>query len=120
MVEQQDFGFDPQIHRQPPPVVPIRDGLVPPQPAPARPAPPPQQRQLFTEPVQQVTPAYVQTAKVVAQILATRVLLMIAVITASGVWAYTIYDPLQLRIIAASSFSVLGVMPLIYLYFKRG
>ena len=118
MVEQQDFGFDPQIHRQPPPVVPLHPQQAPQRPAP--PAPPQQQQRLFTEPVQQVTPAYVQTAKVVAQILATRVLLMIAVLTASGVWAFTIYDPLQLRIIAASSFSVLGVMPLIYLYFKRG
>ena len=115
MVEQTDF-FDQQ-HRQPPQVVNFPGA---PQPQPARSAPPQQQRQLFTEPVQPVTPAYVATAKVVAQILATRVLLMIAVITASGVWAFTIYDPLQLRIIAASSFSVLGVMPLIYLYFKRG
>ena len=116
MVEQTDF-FDQQ-HRQPPPVVNFPGA---PQPQPARPAPPPpQQRHLFTEPVQQVTPQYVATAKVVAQILATRVLLMIAVVTASGVWAFTIYDPLQLRIIAASAFSVLGVLPLIWLYFRKG
>lgn len=122
MVEQTGFDFDPQVHRQPPPVVPIRDGLaqVPPVPTtrPA-PAPPPAQR-LFTEPVQQVTPQLVQMARAVSQILATRVLLMIAVITASGVWGYTIYDPLQLRIIAASAFSVLGVAPLIWLYHKKG
>jgi hypothetical protein len=133
MVEQGGFEFDPVAHRQPPPVVPIREGIatapqlvgsasnILPSAAP-RPAPPsqPGQQRLFSEPVQQVTPAYVATAKVVAQILATRVLLMIAVITASGVWAYTIYDPLQLRIIAASSFSVLGVAPLIWLYVKKG
>jgi len=59
-------------------------------------------------------------ARAVSQILATRVLLLIAVVTASGVWGYTIYDPLQLRIIAASAFSVLGVAPLIWLYFRKG
>ena len=118
MVEQSNFDFDPARHHQPPPVVPIRDGLAQ---APPRPQPPPQpQRQLFTEPVQNVQPAYVQMARAVSQILATRFLLLIAVVTASGVWAYTIYDPVQLRIIAASSFSMLGVAPLIWLYFRKG
>ena len=119
MVEQSNFDFDPARHHQPPPVVPIRDGLA--QHAPPRPQPPPQhQRQLFTEPVQNVQPAYVQIARAVSQILATRFLLLIAVVTASGVWGLTIYDPVQLRIIAASAFSVLGVAPLIWLYKIKG
>ena len=122
MVEQQGFDFDPNLHRQPPPVVPIRDGLAQaPQPAPARPAAPPVQAQrLFTEPVRDVSPQYLHMARAVAQILATRVLLMVAVITASGVWGYTIYDPVQLRIIAASAFSTLAVAPLIWLYNRKG
>ena len=118
MVEQSNFDFDPARHHQPPPVVPIRDGLA--QQAPQRPQPPAQQRQLFTEPVQNVQPAYVQMARAVSQILATRFLLLIAVVTASGVWGFTIYDPVQLRIIAASAFSVLGVAPLIWLYKIKG
>jgi len=127
MVEQTSLDFDPRIHAQPPPVVPLRpDGLAPPpRPAPPPPHPPrPQegaaQQWLPREPIQPVTPQYVQMARAVSIILATRVLLLIAVITASGVWGYTIYDPLQLRIIAASCFSVLGVAPLIYLYFRKG
>ena len=119
--QQGGFEFDPQRHHQPPPVVPIREGLVQ-QPAPQpRPAPPPQPAQrLFSEPVRDVSPQYLQLAKAISTILATRVLLLIAVITASGVWAYTIYDPVQLRIIAASAFSVLGVAPLILLYVRKG
>lgn len=120
MVEQTGFEFEQ--HRQPPPVVPIRDGLGQ-QPQPARPAPMPTAQQttrLLTEPIQNIQPQYVQLARAVSQILATRILLLIAVITASAVWGYTIYDPLQLRIIAASAFSVLGVMPLIILYARKG
>lgn len=124
MADQQGFEFDPQRHHQPPPVIPIRDGLAQqaPQQQQPRPAPPPAQppRQLFTEPVRDVSPAYLQMARAVSQILATRVLLLIAVITASAIWGYTIYDPVQLRIIAASAFSVLGVLPLIGLYVKKG
>jgi len=127
--EQGGFEFDPQRHHQPPPIVhQLRpDGLA----APARPAPPPPSPQpvppgeaarqrLFTEPVRDVNPQYVAMARAVSQILATRLLLLIAVLTASGVWAFTIYDPLQLRIIAASSFSLLGVAPLIWLYHRKG
>lgn len=122
MVDQNDM-FDPARHHMPPPVIPIRDGMAPPQ-QPARPAPPvappAEPRQVFREPIQQVQPAYVATAKAVAQILATRVLLMIAVVTASAIWCYAVYDPLQLRIVAASAFSVLGVAPLIWLYHRKG
>lgn len=116
MVDQQEM-FDPARHSQPPPVVNFPGAQQPPKPA-----PPPQQAapRLFSEPLQNVQPQYVQLARAVSQILATRILLLIAVITASAVWGYTIYDPLQLRIIAASSFSVLGVAPLIWLYFRKG
>jgi hypothetical protein len=124
MVEQQHFPFDPAVHHQPPPVVPIRDGLA----APARPAPSPVPSSRSPEaaqwrpqePVPQVTPQYIATARAISQILATRVLLLIAVITASGIWSYTIYDPEQLRIIAAGAFSLVGVAPLIWLFAKKG
>lgn len=118
MVDHPDM-FDPARHSQPPPVVNFPGA----QPPPARPAPPPvqaPQRPLFSEPVQQVNAQYIQMARAVSQILATRILLLIAVLTASGIWAFTIYDPVQLRIIAAGSFSVLGVAPLIWLYFRKG
>ena len=85
---------------------------------PARQLPNPQQ--IFREPIQNVTPSYVQWARTVSQILATRILLLIAVLTASAVWGVTIWQPDELRIIAASAFSVLGVAPLIVLYAKKG
>lgn len=117
MVDHPDM-FDPARHSQPPPVVNFPGAQQPPKPAPM---PTPQQAtRLLTEPIQNVGPQYVQLARAVSQILATRILLLIAVLTASGVWAYTIYDPTQLRIIAASAFSVLGVLPLIVLYVKKG
>lgn len=119
MVEHQGEFFDPARHAQPPPVVPIRDGLQQPRPAPQQ-APPQQPAHLFTRPIEQVTPQYVQMARAISTILATRVLVLIAVITASGVWSYTVYEPEQLRIIAASAFSLLGVAPLIWLYTKKG
>lgn len=119
MVEQQSFDYDPQRHAQPPPAVPLRaDGLA--QAQQARPAAPQPQRQLFTEPLQDVQPAYVKMARQVSIILATRFLLLIGVVTASALWGVTIWRPEELRIIAASCFSVLGVMPLIWIYLKKG
>ena len=117
-MEQAEM-FDPRVHQQPPPVIPIREGVAPqPQPAP-RPAPTPQQR-LFTEPVKDVSPQYLAIAKAVSHILATRVLLLICVLTASAIWIYCAYDPTQLRIAAGGVYSALVVWPLTWLYFRKG
>jgi hypothetical protein len=125
MVEQTDF-FDPARHAQPPPVIPLRpDGLAPP-PRPAPPPPPPAPTPAGaahwrpTEPIQDVVPAYVKMARQLSIVLATRFLLLIAVITSSAVWGLTIWRPEELRIIAASAFSILGVAPLIWLYVRKG
>ena len=127
MSDQQGFQFDPQRHNQPPPVIPLRDGLAPP-PRPAPPPPPPRptppaeaaQQRLFSEPIRDVNPAYIQMARAVSQILATRFLLLLAVLTASGVWAYCVYDPTQLRIVASGVYSGLCLWPLTWLYWKKG
>ena len=121
MVEQIGMNFDPQVHRQPPPVVPLRgDGPVqasaPPQSAPV---PPPQQR-LFTEPQPRVTPQYVAMARTVSQILATRVLLLIAVLTSSAIWSFAVWNPSDGRTLAATAFSCVTMWPLTILYWKKG
>ena len=63
---------------------------------------------------------YVQTARAIAAICATRMLLMIAVITGSAIWGWTVYDPSRDRLYAAIAFSLVFVLPQVALYWKRG
>ena len=68
----------------------------------------------------EVTPSLVEMARAVAAIAATRMLLLIAVITGSLIWGYTIFDPTRDRLIAAVAFSIAFVLPQTLLYFRRG
>ena len=82
-------------------------------------------RQLFAEtqpgPAQaDVTPSFIETARAVASICATRMLLMIAVVTGCGVWAYTVADPTRERLYAAVAYSLVFVLPQVALFWKRG
>jgi len=45
---------------------------------------------------------------------------LIAVLAACGMWGWAVYEPEQLRTIAASLFSITVLMPLVYLYAKQG
>ena len=83
-------------------------------------------RQLFAD-VQPPGPAetdinsnFIETARAVASICATRMLLMIAVITGAAIWGYTIFDPTQPRLYAAVAFSIVFVGPLAALYHRKG
>lgn len=67
-----------------------------------------------------IGPNFVEMARTVAQICATRMLLMIAVITGSGIWGWTIYDPQRDRLYAAVAFSLVFVLPQVALYWRRG
>lgn len=67
-----------------------------------------------------VSATYVETARAIAAICATRMLLMIAVITGSAIWGWTIYDPSRERLYAAIAFSLVFVLPQVALYYKRG
>src|SRR5215813_5406032 len=92
---------------QPPPrPVPPRPHIDPAAPGPSR--------------IEHVNPALLETAQAIARILATRILLLIAVVTASLVWGYTVARPSELGIIAAGTYSVVGLWPLVLLYLKRG
>ena len=83
----------------------------------------PQVRQLFADD-QPRPPAidahFIETARAVAAICATRMLLMVAVITGSAIWGWTIYDPLRDRLYAAIAFSLVFVLPQVALFYKRG
>ena len=63
---------------------------------------------------------YVETARAIASICATRMLLMITVATGAGIWAFTIWQPEQPRLYAAVAFSLVFVLPQVLLYLKRG
>jgi hypothetical protein len=67
-----------------------------------------------------INPNFIEMARSVAAICATRALLMIAVLTGAAIWGYTIYDPTQARLYAAIAFSIVFVGPLAALYHRKG
>jgi len=67
-----------------------------------------------------ISPSFVETARAIAAICATRVLLLITVLTGSGIWLWTTFDPSRDRLFAAIAFSAVFVLPQIVLYWKRG
>jgi len=69
---------------------------------------------------EQITRDYVAMARTIASICATRILLLLAVITGAGIWSYTIWDPTRDRLFAAVAFSLVFVLPHVILYWKRG
>lgn len=69
---------------------------------------------------EQITPELIVMVRAVAAIAATRVLLLIAVLTGSGIWSYVCYDPTHDRIAAAVAFSIVFVLPMVALFWRRG
>jgi hypothetical protein len=67
-----------------------------------------------------ISPAFVETARAVAAICATRILLLIAVLTGAAIWVFTIYDPSRDRLLASIAFSIVFVGPQVALYWRRG
>ncbi len=63
---------------------------------------------------------FIEMARTIASICATRMLLMIAVLTGAGVWAFTIWQPEPPRLYAAVAFSLVFVLPQVALYWRRG
>lgn len=82
-------------------------------------------RQLFspTQPVPteaDVTPNFIETARMIASICATRILLMIAVVTGSAIWLWATYDPTRERLYAAVAYSLVFLLPQVALFWRRG
>ena len=69
---------------------------------------------------EQIGPDYVAMARAVASIAATRILLLIAVLTGAAIWVWTVYDPTRDRLFAAIAFSIVFVIPQVALYWRRG
>lgn len=67
-----------------------------------------------------VSKSFVETARAIASICATRMLLLITVLTGSAIWMWTVYDPSRDRLYAAVAFSVVFVIPQVALYWRRG
>lgn len=67
-----------------------------------------------------IGPTFIEVARTVSQICATRMLLMIAVVTGSAIWGYTIFEPSLDRIYAAVAFSIVFLGPLTILSLKKG
>jgi len=67
-----------------------------------------------------IGPSLLETARAVAAICATRMLLMIATLTGAGIWGYTIWAPEQPRLYAAIAFSLVFVLPQVALFWRRG
>ncbi len=109
---------------QPPPPLPQRDMFENVQVFPA--SPPPVRPSFRIEPEpgptreEHVNPALLEMAQAISRICATRILLLLAVVTSSGIWSYTVFEPTQLRIAAAGVFSVLTMFPLVFLYLRKG
>jgi hypothetical protein len=69
---------------------------------------------------QDLTPSLIQMAKAIAAICASRILLLMAVLIGAPIWWYTAWEPSPLRITAASAYAVVTVLPLTFLYWRRG
>ena len=67
-----------------------------------------------------INPNFIEVARSVAAICATRSLLMIAVLTGAAIWLWTIYDPSRDRLYSAVAFSIVFVGPLAALYHRKG
>ena len=69
---------------------------------------------------QDVGPSFIEMARAVAAIAATRMLLLIAVLTGSAIWIWTVADPSRDRLYAAVAFSIVFVVPQVALFWRRG
>lgn len=64
--------------------------------------------------------AYVAALSAALDMLAARLLGLIATVAACLVWGWTVYDPEPIRTYAAVGYSVTVLLPIILLYWRRG
>jgi hypothetical protein len=63
---------------------------------------------------------YVATINAALDILGARLLALIAVVAACGMWGWAVFDPNNVRTLAAACFSVTVLLPTIALAWRRG
>jgi hypothetical protein len=69
---------------------------------------------------EEIGPSFVQMARAIASIAATRMLLLITVLTGAAIWIWTTYDPTRDRLLSAVAFSLVFVIPQVALFWRRG
>jgi hypothetical protein len=69
--------------------------------------------------IEDIGPTYIEMARSIAAICATRSLLMIAVLTGAAIWIWTTWQPTDERLYVAIAFSLVFVLPQVALYWKR-
>ena len=67
-----------------------------------------------------INPNFVEMARSIAAICATRMLLMVAVVTGAAIWIWTTWQPTDERLYVAIAFSLVFVLPQVALFWKRG
>ena len=82
-------------------------------------------RQLFSDaqpgPTEShINPNFIEMARSIAAICATRMLLMVAVVTGAAIWIWTTWQPTDERLYVAIAFSLVFVLPQVALFWKRG
>lgn len=70
--------------------------------------------------VPEIKSGYPAVLTAALDILSARLLGLLAVIAACGIWSFAVWDPTMPRTIAASLFSVTVLFPLVMLYWKAG
>ena len=64
-------------------------------------------------------PDYVATITAALDMLGARILALITVIAACGIWSFAVYDPTQMRTYAAIGFSLTVLIPTVALYWRH-
>ena len=75
-----------------------------------------------TQPISEtdVGPSFIEMARAIASIAATRMLLLITVLTGSAIWVWAVADPSRDRLYAAIAFSIVFAIPQVVLYWRKG
>jgi hypothetical protein len=101
---------------------PDRENVVamPPPPPRLEPAPVVQEPQVRLSPIAQIKKEYPAVLIAALDVLSARLLGLIAVVAACGIWSFAVWDPNPVRTIAAGLFSVTVLGPIVALYWKAG
>lgn len=93
---------------------------MPPSPPRLEPAPVVQEPQVRSSPIAQIKKEYPAVLIAALDVLSARLLGLIAVVAACGIWSFAVWDPNPVRTIAAGLFSVTVLGPIVALYWKAG
>jgi hypothetical protein len=82
--------------------------------------PQPSYPQAQLSPIAEIKRSYPAVLIAALDVLSARLLGLIAVVAACGIWSFAVWDPNPVRTIAAGLFSVTVLGPIVALYWKAG